>query len=105
MKRFTAAGTIALASFSFAISAHAGEVLDRVLATKTLKVETAAAFPPASFMNDKGQNLADRTTARSAFSWDFFRLKANSRCRGARLQEWAVALAVIDERLPGAPEA
>ncbi|MER8880793.1 transporter substrate-binding domain-containing protein [Mesorhizobium sp. M0684] len=55
MKRFTATASIALASFSFAISAHAGEVLDRVLATKTLKVATAAAFPPSSFMNDKGQ--------------------------------------------------
>ncbi|AUX78959.1 transporter substrate-binding domain-containing protein [Sinorhizobium fredii] len=55
VKRFTATASIALASFSFAISAHAGGVLDRVLATKTLTVATAANFPPASFVNDKGQ--------------------------------------------------
>ncbi|MES0039802.1 transporter substrate-binding domain-containing protein [Mesorhizobium sp. M0046] len=55
MKTFTATASIAFASFAFAISAHAGEVLDRVLATKTLTVATSASFPLASFIDDMGQ--------------------------------------------------
>ncbi|MER8570366.1 transporter substrate-binding domain-containing protein [Mesorhizobium sp. M0924] len=53
--RLTATASIAFATIAFAISAHAGEVLDRVLATKTLTVATSAAFPLASFIDNKGQ--------------------------------------------------
>ncbi len=55
MKTFTVTASVALASLTFAISAHAGEVLDRVLAKKTLTVATAANWHPASFVNEKGQ--------------------------------------------------
>ncbi|MER9477687.1 transporter substrate-binding domain-containing protein [Mesorhizobium sp. M0520] len=54
MIRFTATASFALMSFA-SISAHAGEVLDRVLATKTVRVATSAAYPLASFIDDKGQ--------------------------------------------------
>ncbi|MES0039843.1 transporter substrate-binding domain-containing protein, partial [Mesorhizobium sp. M0046] len=53
--RLTATASIAVASFALAISAQAGEVLDRVLATKTLTVATSSAFPLASFIDEKGQ--------------------------------------------------
>lgn len=55
MKTLTATALIAFGSVTFAISAHAGEVLDRVLGKKTLTVATSANWHPASFMNDKGQ--------------------------------------------------
>ncbi|MER8570200.1 transporter substrate-binding domain-containing protein [Mesorhizobium sp. M0924] len=55
LMRLTATASIAFASIAFAISAHAGEVLDRVLATKTLTVATDSAFPLASFIDNKGQ--------------------------------------------------
>ncbi len=53
LKAFTATAAIAL--LTFAISARAGEVLDRVLAKKTLTVATSANWHPASFMNEKGE--------------------------------------------------
>ncbi|MER8409096.1 transporter substrate-binding domain-containing protein [Mesorhizobium sp. M1307] len=53
--RLTATASIVFASFAFAISVHAGEVLDRVLATKTLTVATSSAFPLASFIDKNGQ--------------------------------------------------
>ncbi|MER9451713.1 transporter substrate-binding domain-containing protein [Mesorhizobium sp. M0254] len=53
--RLTATASIVFASFAFSISAHAGEVLDRVLVTKTLTVATSASWYPASFIDDKGQ--------------------------------------------------
>nr|WP_234782303.1 transporter substrate-binding domain-containing protein [Sinorhizobium americanum] len=55
MKTLTAIASFAFASFSVNLSAHAGEVLNRVLAKKTLTVATSANWHPASFMNDKGQ--------------------------------------------------
>ena len=38
-----------------AVPANAGEVLDRVLAAKTLKVATDANWAPQSFVNDKNE--------------------------------------------------
>ncbi|SFQ24962.1 amino acid ABC transporter substrate-binding protein, PAAT family [Bradyrhizobium sp. Ghvi] len=46
---------VSLAAALAALPANAGAVLDRVLATKTLKVAAGVDWPPASFMNDKGQ--------------------------------------------------
>ncbi|MER8880797.1 hypothetical protein [Mesorhizobium sp. M0684] len=46
MKTFTVTTLVAFAPLTFAISAHAGEVLDRVLASKTLNVATIVASPP-----------------------------------------------------------
>ena len=48
---FAAALAVSLA----AVPAQAGEVLDRVLAAKNLKVATDASWAPQSFMNDKNE--------------------------------------------------
>lgn len=48
---FAAALAVSLA----ALPAQAGEVLDRVLAAKNLKVATDASWAPQSFMNDKNE--------------------------------------------------
>ncbi|AGS24469.1 transporter substrate-binding domain-containing protein [Rhizobium etli] len=53
--RFAAAASLAVVSVAFSIPAQAGEVLDRVLASKTLTVATSVGWPPASFVNDKGE--------------------------------------------------
>ncbi|AUX78969.1 transporter substrate-binding domain-containing protein [Sinorhizobium fredii] len=52
LRRLTTTASIVLACSG---SAHAGEVLDRVLAKEALTVATSADWPPASFINDKGQ--------------------------------------------------
>ncbi|MBT1159880.1 transporter substrate-binding domain-containing protein [Aminobacter anthyllidis] len=52
-------GTIAFATsiiaVSFASLANAGEVLDKILAAKTLTVAVSPNYPPNSFLNDKGE--------------------------------------------------
>ena len=48
---FAAALAVSLAT----VPAQAGEVLDRVLAAKNLKVATDASWAPQSFMNDKNE--------------------------------------------------
>lgn len=55
MTRFAAAAAVTVVSLAFSVIAQAGEVLDRVLATKTLNVATSVGWPPASFVNDKGE--------------------------------------------------
>ncbi|WP_072382204.1 transporter substrate-binding domain-containing protein, partial [Rhizobium tibeticum] len=55
MTAIAAATSFAAASVAFSLSAHAGEVLDRVLAKKKLTVATSVGWPPASFVNDKGE--------------------------------------------------
>ncbi|ANW03048.1 transporter substrate-binding domain-containing protein [Bradyrhizobium icense] len=54
MNRLVGVLTVAV-SLTAASTANAGAVLDRVLGTKTLKVAAGVDWPPASFMNDKGQ--------------------------------------------------
>ncbi|RFB86089.1 amino acid ABC transporter substrate-binding protein [Rhizobium leguminosarum bv. trifolii] len=49
----TIASVASFASIVFSTSVHAGEVLDRVLAKKTLTVATDIEFRPASFLNEK----------------------------------------------------
>ncbi|TIL55440.1 MAG: transporter substrate-binding domain-containing protein [Mesorhizobium sp.] len=55
MTIIAAAASVAVACLTFSSAAHAGAVLDRVLATKTLTVATSIGWPPSSFMNDKGE--------------------------------------------------
>ncbi|MBB6305582.1 MULTISPECIES: transporter substrate-binding domain-containing protein [Rhizobium] len=55
LARLAATAAVALLSLACSVSAHAGEVLDRVLAKKTLTVATSVGWPPASFVNDKGE--------------------------------------------------
>jgi len=40
---------------AFASVAHAGEVLDKVMAEKTMMVATNSEYPPASYLNSKGE--------------------------------------------------
>ncbi|WP_234782300.1 transporter substrate-binding domain-containing protein [Sinorhizobium americanum] len=54
MKTLTTTASIVFASFASAISAHAGEVLDRVLSTKTLTVAVGTDWGAVSHLNDKG---------------------------------------------------
>ncbi|AGS24468.1 transporter substrate-binding domain-containing protein [Rhizobium etli] len=53
--RFAATASLAVMSVAFSMPAHAGEVLDRVLSSKTLTVATSVGWPPASFVDDKGE--------------------------------------------------
>ncbi|BCM17674.1 transporter substrate-binding domain-containing protein [Mesorhizobium sp. J8] len=51
----TAAASLAVISVVSTSAASAGAVLDKVLGTKTLTVATSVGWPPASFVNDKGE--------------------------------------------------
>ncbi|TIU52069.1 MAG: transporter substrate-binding domain-containing protein [Mesorhizobium sp.] len=53
MGKLTFAASVLVASLCN--SASAGEVLDKVLATKTLVVAVSPNYPPSSFLNDKGE--------------------------------------------------
>ncbi|MGQ3291889.1 MAG: transporter substrate-binding domain-containing protein, partial [Shinella sp.] len=56
MKISTVAALAASIALSLAaVPAKAGEVLDRVLAAKTLKIATDANWAPQSFVNDKNE--------------------------------------------------
>ncbi len=47
-------GAVLVGLLSFT-SANAGDVLDKIMSSKTLKVATDANWPPQSFINDKNE--------------------------------------------------
>ncbi|MBB4233365.1 polar amino acid transport system substrate-binding protein [Rhizobium mongolense] len=55
MTAITAAASFTVASVAFSLSASAGEILDHVLKTKTLRAAVGTDWAPASFVNEKGQ--------------------------------------------------
>lgn len=50
-----AVAALAVAAFTFANPAFAGETLDRVMSSKTLTLSSDPEYPPQSFLNDKGE--------------------------------------------------
>ncbi|MER8465668.1 transporter substrate-binding domain-containing protein [Mesorhizobium sp. M1396] len=83
MSIFAAAASLAAASLAHPASANAGPVLDKVLATKTLKVAIGTDWGKLSFLNDKheldgfgvevSKGIAQRLGAQVQFvtpSWD-----------------------------------
>jgi len=48
-------GTVLLAGLLSVNTAYAGEVLDKIMSTKTVKIATDANWPPQSFINDNNE--------------------------------------------------